>query len=61
MKLFFMRFFTHRDLTIPYDSWALCSGAASVDDQKMEVETRSDHIVNWFKNHPNGKVDFVWL
>jgi len=61
MKTFFMRFFTHKDFSVPYDSWAIGSETSQIDERKKIVEQNVSFIVNWFKQHPKGKVDFVWL
>ncbi len=60
MKHIFIRYFKHKDDTIPFDSnpVALFDKLASrrINDYGLGL-----HIADWMEQYPSGKVDFVLI
>jgi len=61
MKQLFIRFFDNKLNGVPTDSHVICSQCASEENTKKMIEAYSFEVAEWMKNHPDGKVDFVWL
>lgn len=57
----FIRFFEYKDHEIPYDSHPLKINNYLIQEGASFITEFDDEIADWMTNHPDGKVDFVWL
>jgi hypothetical protein len=55
----YIRFFAHKNDGIPVNSEFICfyGDEVPVETMVMVGETTEE----WFKNHPQGKIDYVWI
>jgi hypothetical protein len=61
MKRLFLRYFGNQGDKIPRDSTRLSSDVASLREVDKNIKEQAENITLWMAEHPNGKVDFVWL
>jgi hypothetical protein len=60
MKSLYIRFFHHKDNTMPLNSYAICGNTARVEIVSGCIGCEAGAIADWMVEHPEGKVDFVW-
>lgn len=61
MKLLFIRFFVNKNDTIPHDSFPICKSTDTKTQQEGKILDKIAHLFDWTNQHPDGKVDLVWL
>lgn len=61
MKKLYIRFFDNKLSGIPTDSHIICRGDITFDLMRDLIKVYAYESANWMINHPEGKVDFVWL
>lgn len=61
MKKLYIRYFKDKTDTMPHDSNFICESDKDADTQFWCIHGYVENVVDWMKQYPNGKVDFVWL